>query len=224
MKNKNLWLITAFSLAACILHDVMLYSPFNRYLFTSIAKIVLFITLPVICIKAFKIGSFKDIFKLKGDSKYIKISLFIGLSVFAAIATAFLFLRHFLDQTMIIGAFANHGISAANFVFVFIYVVLINAALEEIFFRGFVFKKLHDMGFKRYAHIFSSLLFAVYHVAIIRGALSVGMFIFVMTMLVVAGLIFNFFTVKCRSIAGALIVHVSANFALNLIMTYYLYM
>ena len=130
-------------------------------------------------------------------------------------------LRPFLDNTMIISALAKNGIAKGNFHFVFIYIVLINAALEEFFFRGFVFMTLYRMDYKRYAYVYSSILFALYHVFILNNAVSTGVFIFCITGLAVAGLFFNYLAVKCKSIMGSLIVHISANFALNLIAIYY---
>ena len=225
MKHKNLLLITCLSVTACVLHAVMLNTPFNLYLYTSAVKVVLFVLFPLIYFKASKDLSLKDLFKInsgKTEKKYLKFSLIFGFGVFGLIILFYIILRPFLDNEMIIGALESFGITPANFIFVFIYIVLINAALEELFFRGFIFTGLHKAGFKLYAHVFSALLFSVYHVTILDSALSIGMFLFCVFGLFVSGLIFNFFVLKCKNILGALIVHISANFALNLIVLSYL--
>ncbi|MDR2531718.1 MAG: CPBP family intramembrane metalloprotease [Oscillospiraceae bacterium] len=222
MKHKSAIFITVFSVSACALHTLMLHTQFSNYTLTSIAKIILFVFFPLIYIKILKERRFKDLFSLKGNSKNTKISLALGFGVFAVIWIAFLILRPFIEKEMIIGALDNNGITRNNFFLVFIYVVLINAALEELFFRGYIFDTLYKMNYKRYAHLYSGLLFAVYHVAILREALSPGMMIFCIAGLVVAGLIFNLLVVWCKCITGSLIVHISANLALNLIILYYL--
>jgi membrane protease YdiL (CAAX protease family) len=240
MKNKNVRLVallTIFAFFACVLHAVMLNTPFNYYLYTSVFKIILFVFCPVFYFKVCrvcgnektgkieqteKIGKFSDMFRIKGDKRNIKISFMLSFGVFAFIIIAFMIVRPFIDGEMIIAALAANGITAGNFPFVFIYIVLINAALEEIFFRGFVFMTLHRMNFKKYAHIYSSLLFAFYHIAVLDNALGLGMLIFCITGLVAAGLIFNALIIKCRSMTGSVVVHISANLALNLIVVYYL--
>ena len=221
MRNKKVLLVIIFSLLPCIMHAVMLHTQFNNYAYTSVFKIFLFSLFPFIYFIMAKDGKFKDVLSLKGDKKNIRIAFIIGFCVFAFILGAFVILRPFLDEAMIVDALEHNGITRGNFPLVFIYIVLINAALEEIFFRGFIFLTLYRAGYKIYAHIYSSMLFALYHVAIINAAVSFGMLIFLVAGLAVGGLIFNYFTIKCRSISGALIVHVSANLALNLIVSIY---
>ena len=223
-KQKSALFLTILAFIACALHTILLHTQFSHYALTSIVKIILFTFIPLFFIKISKERKFKELFSLKGDSVNIKRSLALGFGVFAVIGIAFLFLRPFIEKEMVTGALAANGINESNFFLVFIYVVVINAALEEFFFRGYVFETLYKMNYKRFAHTFSSLLFAVYHVAILREALSPGMMVFCITGLVAAGLIFNALVVWCKCIAGSLVVHISANLALNLIIVYYLYM
>jgi membrane protease YdiL (CAAX protease family) len=223
MKNKNMWLLTVFSLSACALHTAMLSTQFNQYAYTSVFKVVIFILCPLIYFLASKDGKFTDLFLFKGDKKNIMLSFVLGFCVFVFMLAAFMILRQFLDRTMIVDTLANTGITGANFLLVFIYIVLINAALEEIFFRGFVFMTLYRMDLKRYAHAYSCLLFAFYHVAIVNNAVTPGAFILCIAGLALAGLIFNKLVIRCKSIIGSLAVHISANLAINLIGVYYLF-
>ena len=224
MKNKNLWLVTIFSLVACILHASILFTPFNHYAISSAFKVLLFISCPLIYYRFILREKFTDYILVKGDSRNIKLSLILGISVFVFIWGVFLVLRPFIDNQMISDALETNGITRNNFHFVFIYIVLINASLEQLFFRGFVFMTLYRMEFKGYAHVYSSLLFSLYHVPIIWGGVSVGIMLLSVFGLVVAGLIFNFLAVKCKNLAGSIIVHVSANFALNTIVLYNLHL
>ena len=221
VKYKNIWVITVFSLFACALHALMLQTQFSYYLYTSAFKVILFILCPIIYFKVSQSGKFKDLFLLKGDKKNIRLSFILGVCVFALIVIVFMILRPFLDNAMIVDALAKNGITSTNFAVVFIYIIFINAALEEIFFRGFVFMTLYRMNYKRYAHVYSCLLFAFYHVAILNNALTPGIFIFCITGLAIAGLIFNSLVTRCKNIIGSLVVHISANLALNLIVSVY---
>ena len=223
MKNKNIGFLTVIALFACIMHAVILNTQFNYYVYTSVFKAVLFILCPVIYFRISKNGKFKDLFLIKGDKKNTLFSSLLGLCVFAFIFIVFMILRPSLDSAMIIDALSKNGITAGNFSFVFIYIVVINAALEEIFFRGFVFMTIYRNGFRRYAHVYSCLLFAFYHVAVLNNAVKPGVLIFCIAGLAVAGLIFNGLAIKCKSITGSLVVHISANLALNLIVVNYLY-
>ena len=223
MKNKNIWLITMFSLIACVLHASMLFTPFNNYLYSSVFKVFLFISFPLIYYRIVLRGKFTDYLFIKGDSRNIKCSCLLGVCVFLFIWGLFFLLRPLIDGQLISDALDANGITGDNFHFVFIYIVLINATLEQIFFRGFIFMTLYRMGFKSYAHVYSSLLFSLYHVPIIWGGVSWGIMLLCVVGLVVAGLIFNFLAVKCKNLAGSIIVHVSANFALNTIVLYNLH-
>ncbi|MCL1789295.1 MAG: CPBP family intramembrane metalloprotease, partial [Oscillospiraceae bacterium] len=68
------------------------------------------------------------------------------------------------------------------------------------------------------------LLFSVYHVFIIDKLFSLGIFVFLMCGLAAAGLIFNELARRCKSMTGSLIVHISANLAINSIGAYYFYL
>ncbi|MCL2838615.1 MAG: CPBP family intramembrane metalloprotease [Oscillospiraceae bacterium] len=227
MRHKNVWLITAFSLIVCVLHAVMLQSPFNNYVYTSTFKVIAFLLCPLIYFKISKGRTVKEFFSLLSmnkDRKNIRFSFLLGFGVFAVIVAAFVIAQPFIDQAMVAEALDSYGITRNNAVFVFFYIVLINAAVEELFFRGFIFMSLYNMNLKRYAHIFSSLLFALYHVTILNAALAPGIFILSIAGLVAAGLIFNALALRCKSIGGSLIVHISANFALTLMIgAYYVF-
>jgi len=217
-KKKNVLLLTVFSLLACVLHAVMLRTPFNHYAYTSAFKVVVFLICPLIYLKISKEMTVRELFSLfsmNRDRKNIKFSFFLGLGVFAIIIVGFIIAQPLLDSEMIAYALDSYGITRSNAFLVFLYIVLINAAVEELFFRGFIFMSLYRMNLKHYAHLYSSLLFALYHATILNAAMAPGIFILCMAGLVVAGIFFNVLAVKCKSIGGSLIVHISANFALT---------
>ena len=223
MKHKNLFLLTFLSIMPCVLHALTLNTQFTYYAFTSTLKVVLFTLAPAAYFAVSRDAGFKEILA-KGDRKNVRLSFALGFIVFTFIMAAFFVLRPYIDREMIVTAFAKNGITDGNFPIVFIYVVLINAALEEFFFRGFIFMTLHRMNFKKYAHAHSSLMFAFYHVAILNNAVSPGVFVLFIAGLAAAGLIFNYLVTKCKNISGSLIVHISANMAINIIVSaFYFY-
>ena len=215
--------IILFSLVACVLHALMLQTPFNDYLYTSIAKVILFILCPLIYFIVSKDGTFRGLLSLflVEDRRTLKLPLILGATVFVFIVIAFVFLQSHIDPVMVDDALADVGINSRNAIFVVMYIVLLNAALEQFFFRGFVFMSLYGLNVKGIAHLYSSVLFAVYHIPVLYDALEWGMLILATAGLVVAGLIFNFLTIKCKSITGPLILHISANLALNLMIGIY---
>jgi len=215
---KNIAIITTVSLIAIVLYVIAMYSPFNDYVFTSSLKAILFLFCPLVYFRS----RFKEMF-IKGNKKQIKRSLGLGVGIIATIFALFAVMRLFLDHEMIIAQMDGYGIGGNNFMFVFIYIVVINATLEEVFFRGFIFRTIYNMNYKRYAHIYSSLVFSLYHIPMLVGGVSPGILIFLLFGLVVAGLIFNYIVIKCENIIGAIIVHIAANMAINLIVVYYLY-
>jgi len=208
-------LITVISLFACAAHALMLHSQYNLYFYTSILK-VCFVLCPIFYFLLAKEKNIVAQFFSKGEK--MRPTFFLAAGTFAAVVVGFFILRPFFDEDMIIGAFATFGITEKNFAFVFAYVIFINAAVEEIFFRGFVFLNLWRKGHKIYSHIYSSLLFAIYHVTILSNAVSTGIFILFVAGLAASGLFFNFLAQKNKNIVGSLIVHISANIAINCIL------
>jgi len=224
MKNKHLWLVTIFSLVACVLYASILFTPFGSYLYSSAFKVLLFVSCPLIYYRFILKEKFTSYLFVKGDSRNIRFSIILGVCVFLIIWGAYFLLRPLIDHQLILEALDANGITGSNIHFAVIYIVLINAALEQVFFRGFVFMTLYRMDFKGYAHVYSSLLFALYHVPIIWGGVSAGIMLLSVLGLVAAGLIFNYLAVKCRNLVGSIIVHVSANLALNTIALYNLHL
>ncbi|MDR0405343.1 MAG: CPBP family intramembrane metalloprotease, partial [Clostridiales bacterium] len=166
MKSErvNLIRIVGLSVASCLIYTLLLGASY-QYFYTAAAKLALFLAAPVCYYFLSKRGRLADLFCLRGDKKYIKISAWLGVAAFAAVITAFFALRKQLDAQMILDGLAKEGITKAAYPYVFVHIVVINALLEEVFFRGFVFLTLFRLGFQRFAYVFSSVLFALYHIA-----------------------------------------------------------
>jgi len=208
---------------ACALHAVMLHTQFNSYLVTSALKCFLFLLCPLAYFRISGTGSLGELVTGKANKQQIKQSAIIALLTIPIILLVFIVLRSLLDPKMIADALSNVGITGINYFFVFVYVVLINAGIEELFFRGFVFLCLYRAGCKKYAYLYSAFLFALYHVSVIRSAVTPGLLLLAVVGLFFGGLVLNLLAKRCDSILGSLVVHICINLAINTIGVYYLY-
>lgn len=217
MKNKNLLLITILSVSACVIHGVMLFTPFNSYALTSSIKLILFLACPIIYFTLTKDGNLFGLFHIKGRGKSLRYSVILGVVAIAVIFIAFAIVGSWLEHEMLANALLNVGITRENYILSVIYYVIINVALEELFFRGFIFLTLYRMGHKIYAHIFSATLFAVYHVAIMRYGVDLALLVLATMGLLAAGVFFNEITRRSESIIGSYVIHASASLAISVI-------
>jgi membrane protease YdiL (CAAX protease family) len=107
------------------------------------------------------------------------------------------------------------GITADNFLYVSLYISLCNSFLEEFFFRGFGFMTLKKHTSQKIAYIFSSAVFAVYHIGMLFEMFNIGVLLLLMFGLIVGGCIFNFLNERNDNIYPSWFVHMFANFAIN---------
>lgn len=185
--------------------------------FTKIpVKIVFFLALPLL----FFIGNkqaFSDfkrlfVFKKRGLAK----ALLLGVGVYAVILTGFFMTRNVFDYSNVTSSLTkNMGITADNFIYVSLYISLMNSFLEEFFFRGYGFITLKKYASRKTAYIFSSSLFALYHVGMLIGMFRLGVLILLLFGLIVGGCIFDRLNEANDNIYPSWFVHMFANFAIN---------
>jgi membrane protease YdiL (CAAX protease family) len=167
-----------------------------------------------------KLSTFESIIKPSGNRRFFKICALLGIGCALIIISAFIIMGDLLDNNQIIRGLTNEGITKVTYPFVFINIVFVNAFLEEFFFRGFVFLTIYKMGYKMFAYIYSSILFSIYHTAMIGTWFSPLIFMICMVGLAGAGLIFNDIAKRCDNIYGGYLVHLGANIGINLIGAY----
>lgn len=185
------------------------------YIYKSLAKLILFLLVPIGYSFINKEVTLKDKLKI-GSKKDFLLSLTLGLGFYTFILAAYIVLRNFLDLASIGEILSKDvGVAQDNFIFVAIYISLINSFVEEFFFRGFLFLNLKSLGTSNFAYAFSALAFAIYHVAIMGTWFSVPLFFVALLGLFIGGLIFNFLNSKKGNIYNSYIVHMMANFAIN---------
>lgn len=188
-----------------------------QYLIKSFIKIILFSIMPLLYSRYNKELNLSSLFKVK-SKKEIIIALLSGVSVFIVILGAYFIIGNFFDFSKVVSSLSeNVGVNNNNFLFVAIYISFINSLLEEFFFRGFAFLKLKEVSTRKFAYIFSSLAFALYHVAMMIGWFDISLFLLTIASLFIGGLIFNYFNEKYKNIYVTWLIHMFANFAINYI-------
>ena len=94
-----------------------------------------------------------------------------------------------------------------------IFIPLVNACGEELFFRFFCALELDTLGYRRLALIFPAALFSLYHLAIFRSWFGPGLLILVLGGLFLGGLILGLVVRRDRHICGVWLLHGLVNIA-----------
>ena len=204
MKRKHLMIfgITLACLVMALVETVV--QP--GYLVKSCIKLLLFSVL------VFGLG-FRNPFRREG----LGLGLALGGGIFAVILGAFFCFRPFID----LGAIADtllgkEGISRENFLWVALYISVVNSLLEELLFRGLGYLELRKYTRECFAMVFSAAAFAAYHIAILDGWLNWWMYGLCMLGLFLGGLIFNVLD-RRGGILPSWLAHAGANLAINTI-------
>lgn len=215
MKNKR----TAYSVIIIVILSGLIMAYIDAiisppYFIKSIFKIITFLALPFLLCRFDKALSFKSVFKL--DRKSLKVSLSLGVAVYIVIIGAYLTIGKLFDFSNVTNALnSNMGVNAKNFIYVALYISFINSLLEEFFFRGFAFLNLKRVFSKRFAYAFSSISFALYHVAMMIGWFDPLLFLLLIGSLFCAGMLFDWLNDSYENIYCSWLVHMCANFAIN---------
>ena len=206
--------VLIFSLAVTFI-DAAVHPPY----FSKIPiKILFFLALPMLffVIHRDEWSEFKALFQFR--KKGLFISLFLGLAIFGVILGGYFITRGFIDFSGVTSSLTSGmGITADNFIWVAVYISIMNSFLEEFFFRGFGFITLKKYVNIRFAYLFSPVLFAVYHVGMLVGMFHPAVLTLLMFGLIIGGLIFNALNDKLGNIYPSWFVHMAANFAINTI-------
>ena len=185
------------------------------YAVKSAIKIALFLGIPVLL--AVKDRDLAALSLFHFPKKGLLAAFGLGAGVYGVILGGYFLVRPFFDFSGIAGKLTqNAGVTRENFLYVSLYISLVNSLLEEFFFRGFLFTNLKTKG-KQFANLFSAAVFAAYHVAMMTGWFSPVLFVLVMAGLTVGGMLFNGLNDRFGGICVSWLVHMCANFAINTI-------
>ena len=138
MKRKLEIMLSIFAFSVAVTFVDAVIHP--NYFVKILIKILFFLALPILFFLINK-DDFKDfkklfVFKKKG----ILTSFLLGLGIYAIILLGYFLTREFIDFSKVTSNLSSGmGITSSNFVYVSLYISLMNSFLEEFFFRGFGF-------------------------------------------------------------------------------------
>ena len=201
---------------ACIVMGIVDAVIQPGYAIKSAIKIVMFLLIPIVY------GLFLKEFNLtkliKPDKKGFAIALGLGFLVYTVVLGAYWIFKGVFDFSALTTSLnETTGVNKTNFVWVAIYISFVNSLLEEFFFRGFSFISLKKLTSRRFAYIFSSMSFALYHIAMMIGWFGLPVILISLAGLFAGGMIFNRFDEKNENIYLSWLIHMFANFATNTI-------
>ncbi len=206
------WKIPVLVLAACTLMGLVdaVWQP--GYIIKSAIKMVLFLGIPALWCR----GAVKPF--LKPDKKGLFMAIFLGILVYAIIVGGYLIFRNVFDFSALTKSLGETtGVNTSNFLWVALYISFVNSFLEEFFFRGFSFLALRKYTSRKFAFFFSSIAFALYHIAMMLGWFSLPVVLLSLAGIFVGGLLFNLCDEKHGNIYLSWLIHMFANFATNTI-------
>jgi membrane protease YdiL (CAAX protease family) len=213
---KGSWRVLGTGLLACgILYGVEQGLHVN-YLVQSLVKIALFLGLPLCFYLADRRGRQMQVNRqLQPSGRGWGYALLLGLMSFAAVLAAYFLLKSWIDFAHIVEDLQERlKVTQRNYLLIGAYVVLVNSFLEEVFFRGFLFARLYQRGYGIQAYLFSSILFALYHVSIFRTWFSGPLMALALTGLTLGGLIFCWLNRKTLKIHLSWTAHIFADLAI----------
>ena len=201
---------------ACIVMGIVDAVIQPGYAIKSAIKIIMFLLIPIVYglfLKEFNITKL-----IKPDKKGLCIAIGLGFAVYAVVLGAYWVFKDVFDFSALTTSLnETTGVNKSNFVWVAIYISFINSLLEEFFFRGFSFIALKKLTSRRFAYVFSSMAFALYHIAMMIGWFGLPVILISLVGLFIGGMMFNRFDEKSENIYLSWLVHMFANFATNTI-------
>lgn len=169
------------------------------------------------------------IWLLKVENKPIKISqpqrldwiagITIGLLMFLAILIMYwLFLRYWIDISFVREKLEQVGsIDRQAFVLGGTYFILINALIEEYFWRWFIYSRWEKLVSNKLAVLFSALSFTLHHAIGLAAFVNWRIVIFASLAVFVAGAVWSEYYRRYRSIWSNYFSHAVADLALHIV-------
>lgn len=183
------------------------------YWIKSALKVIFFLLVPFAFIKMRKENVFVDSFSLK--KKDIAFLAGIGFLIYGIIMLAYFLTRGIFDYSSLVHSLsADQKVSHNSFIWVALYISFCNSLLEEFLFRFVAFIKLSEHVTKKVAYLFSSCMFALYHVAMIGSSFPFPLLVLALVGLAIGGGIFDYVDDKGRNIYYSWMIHMFADFAI----------
>jgi len=190
------------------------------YWVKSALKVAAFLVVPLVVLRLRGERVFPSTFAL--DRRGVAALLLLGIAVYGVVFGGYLLTRGVFDYAALVGALsADQKVSPDSFLWVALYISFGNSLLEEFLFRLVAFLKLGEYTTKRRAYLFSSVLFALYHIGMIGSSFPPLLLVLAVAGLAVGGGIFDYVDDRLGNIYPSWVVHMFADFAIMTI--WYLY-
>lgn len=213
-KRREVIVITTLIVFCCLVMAIVDGIIRPDYAIKSVIKIVLFLLAPVLYSMYDKNLQLKSVLKFK--KKDIKLTVGLAVAVYVVVLAAYFVTKNIFDFSGVTKSLeSNIGVTGDRFIWVALYISFINSFLEEFFFRGFAFLTIRRLTRRRFAYVFSALMFTLYHIAMMGGWFSIWVYIIIMVGLFIGGLIFDYLNERNETIYSSWMVHMFANFAIN---------
>lgn len=215
MNKKSLYIIISVLLLSISVTFVDAVIKPNYFMKIPI-KIIFFVVIPMsyFIINRREFKEFKRLFTIKKEG--ILKSFLLGLAIYTFIVGGYFLTKNIIDFSHVTSNLtASMGITANNFIYVSLYLSLMNSFLEEFFFRGYGFITLKKHTNKIFSYVYSPILFAVYHVGMLLGSFHIPALILLLIGLFIGGCLFNYLNEKHDNIYPSWFVHMFANFGIN---------
>lgn len=206
MKRKAIKILTVIVIS-CLMMAFVERVVQPGYLVKSVLKLTIFAFGVFLC------GGMQGLLRRDG----IMHGVILGSVIYGTVLGAFLLFRSFIDlKTIAAGLLDKEGVTGDNFLWVALYISVVNSFLEELLFRGLAYLHLRRYVPEWFAMLFSAAAFSVYHVAILTGWFVWWVYGLCLLGLFLGGLIFNLLDRK-GGILPSWMAHAGANLAINTI-------
>lgn len=211
--RKNAYGIMLLVLICCIVMAFIETVVEPAYAVKSGVKAAVFLGAPLIFAKAANIRLLDRSFAL--DGKSVLRLLALGSLIYAVIFGGYALTRTVFDYSALVASLsADQRVDSRSFIRVASYISFCNSFLEEFLFRFVAFLKLSQYTARKTAYAFSSVLFAVYHVAMIGTSFPLPLLLLALIGLAVGGLIFDYVDENGGTPYNSWIIHMFADFAI----------
>ncbi len=212
-EKKKKYGIIILVIASCIFMSFVETVIEPIYIVKSALKIVVFLFFPLLSMKKADIKIFDSSFKL--NIKIIRNLILLGLLVYFLIIGIYFITKNIFDYSSLVSSLSDdQKVESKNFIGVAMYISFGNSFLEEFLFRLISFIELSKYTKRKISYIFSSIMFAVYHVSMIGVSFPLPLLFLSLVGLTAGGLIFNYADEKHSNIYNSWIIHMFADFAI----------
>lgn len=213
MNNKR-WILLLVGIG-CLLMSLVDMTKMH-YVPKAMIKISTFVSIPFLYTKISKDNHLWETLRFHFSS--VRLAVWLGLILYGLILITYFLIGPWFDFSNVARVLdATVGVNPGNFIYIAVYISLINSFIEELFFRGFAFLTLKKYTSRRFAIYFSSIAFALYHVTLMAGLFEFTLYLLFLFALVIAGYILNRLDEKSSTSFPSWVFHAFANFAINTI-------